>query len=224
MRRLAPTLALSGALALACATDAGAVVTPPAGTPNLALVVIQPTDLVAGATLASQEYIVPPTGFSAQYGSEYTSASTSDGVNYSLVLDYAAIAPTVATATSFMTTQVAYEQSAKGRRNVIRAIIKGGGKRGHLKPKNIKFTLAQSAGVGDSSFEETITVTRGRRSVQEVDVIFQDGAVCASIELVGQINGQVPETDATTLAAAMVSHINTVIGGATGASGTTGTT
>jgi hypothetical protein len=222
MSRSIITLALAGAIALANAGSAGAsgVVTPPAGTPNLALMVIQPSDLVPGSVLGDQAYIAPPDGFTAQYGSEFTTASTADGVNYSLVLDYVALAPDVATATAFYGVEQAYVDSRKGRKFVTNNIIKAAGKKAHLKSKNVKFSHEQRAGLGTGSYEETITVKAKHDSVQEVYLIFDDGTVCTSLELVGEVNKQVPESDATTLATAIVAHIGSVLA----ASGTTGAT
>jgi hypothetical protein len=225
MSRSIITLTLAGAITLANVGSAGAsgVVTPPAGTPNLALMVLQPADLVPGSVLGDQAYIAPPTGFTAQYGSEFTSASTPDGVNYSLVLDYVALAPDVSTATTFFNVEDAYVDSRKGRKLITKNIIKAAGKKAHLKSKNVKFTGEQSAGIGTGSYVETITVKAKHQSVQEVYLIFDDGTVCTSLELVGEVNKKVPESDATTLATAIVAHIGSVlaVGGTTGASGTT---
>jgi hypothetical protein len=216
---LGATLALS----LASGADASGVVTPPADTPNLALMVIQPADLVPGATLGDQAYVKPPRGFTAQYASEFTSAATTDGVNYSLVLDYIALAPSTATSGALFASEQAFEQSRAGRRLVTKGIVRNAGKKAHLTARNIRFSGAQNAGVGTGSFEETITVARGRVSVQEVYLIFEEGTVCASLELVGELDKTVPETDATTLASAIDQHIKSVLAtsGSTGAIGTT---
>lgn len=225
MKRPIAALVLGAAMVFASASaeSAAAAVTPPAGTPNLALMVVQPSDLVAGATLGNQEYVQPPTGFTAQYGSEFTSAATPDGVNYSLLLDFVALAPSASTASALFTSQQAYDESSKGRAQTVKDIIKGAGKHSRLKAKDIKFSQAQSAGVGTSSFEETITIKVKHTSVQEVYLMFVDGTVDTSLELVGVANKPVPESDAVTLAGAMLSHINTVLAtGSTGASGVTG--
>jgi hypothetical protein len=225
MRRPTITIALGAAAALAAASgaDASGVVTPPAGTPNLAQMAIQPTDLVPGAVPGSQAYVRPPTGFTAQYGSDFTTASTPDGVSYSLVLDFVALAPDASTASNLFTEQQAFDESRKGHKLITKQIIKAAGKKGHLEAKNVKFTAAQTAGVGTGSFEETITVSHKHASFQEVVLFFEEGDIVASLELVGDINSAVPEADATTLANAMNTHITTVLAasGATGASGAT---
>jgi hypothetical protein len=227
MKRPTITPALGAALVLAGATAASAgaagVVTPPAGTPNLALMVVQPTDLVPGAVIGDQAYVQPPSGFTADYGSDFTTASTSDGVNYSLVLDYVALAPDPTTADTLYAGEQAFEQSRKGRKFIVKSIIRAAGKRSHLKAKNVKFSAEQSAGVGQSSYEETITVAAKHIMVSEIYLIFQEGNVVASLELVSEADKPVPGTDATTLAAAMDSHIKSVLA-ASGATGATGTT
>lgn len=226
MKRRTITPALGAALVLAGATAASAgaagVVTPPAGTPNLALMVVQPTDLVAGAVIGDQAYVQPPSGFTAQYGSDFTTASTPDGANYSLVLDYVSLAPDPTTADTFYADQQAFEQSRKGRKFIVKSIIHAAGKKSHLKAKNVKFSAEQSAGVGASSYEETITVAAKHVHVSEIFLIFQEGDVVASLELVGEADKTVPAADATTLATAMDTHIKSVLAssGATGASGT----
>jgi hypothetical protein len=151
IRRRSLPIALGTTFVLAVAGIAGAaVVTPPAGTPNLAAMVIQPGDLAPGAVLGAQGYVTPPSGLTAEYDSSFTSAATSDGVSYLLLSDNIALAPTPTTASAFYVGEREAFDSSKGRKLVVREIIKQAGKKSTLKAKDIKFSDAGSAGIGSS--------------------------------------------------------------------------
>jgi hypothetical protein len=220
-RRLSVTLGVVAALASA-GTALGAVVTPPAGTPNLALMAIQPSDLTAGAVIGGQNYVTPPTGFTADYGSYFSTSATPDGVSYYDLEDYVALAPSSTLANEFIAAETQSVTSHKGRKAFVKASIKQAGKKAHLVAKDFKFSGAGSMGVGTDSFVETLTITVKHKKVREVLAWFNVGSVSASLLLVGETNEKIPQSDAILLATAMDTHINAVLSGATGPSGTTG--
>lgn len=223
-RRLAVLVGL--AVPLAAAGNAlGAVVTPPAGTPNLALMAIQPSDLTPGAVIGTDVgYDTPPSGFTAQYVGYFTTASTTDGVAYGLLDDEVSLAPTAAEASAYTASEETLYTSKKGRKLIIKYAIKAAGKKAHLKASDFKFSGAESAGVGSGSLVETLTLTIKHKKVREVIVAFDDGSVAGDLVATGEVGEQVPQSDGMALATAMYGHINAVLAaGATGPSGTTGT-
>jgi hypothetical protein len=186
--------------------------------------VIQPGDLAPGAVLGAQGYVTPPSGLTAEYDSSFTSAATSDGVSYLLLSDNIALAPTPTTASAFYVGEREAFDSSKGRKLVVREIIKQAGKKSTLKAKDIKFSDAGSAGIGSSSFIETLTITVKHAKAREVIVLFEDGTVDAILVLTGKANESVPHSDAIALAGDIDTHIAAVLSGSTGASGASGST
>jgi hypothetical protein len=208
---------------LSCAGAAlAAAVTPPAGTPNLAAMVLQPSDLAAGAVAGQQEYVRPPTGFSAQYDAGFTTASTPDGVRYYSISDFVSIAPSAVTVSTFFARETKVFRSKAGHKLLDEAIIEAAGKKAHLKARNIKYADDGGVGVGQSSFLETIGVSVKRVSVHEDIVFFQQGTVYGFVTVAGEPGEQIPTSDTTALASAIDTHVTSVLG-ATGATGTTGT-
>ena len=132
-------IALGASLTLGLTGVAAAAVTPPAGTPNLAAMVLQPGDLAAGAIAGTQRYVTPFGGFTAQYDGSFTTAATPDGVSYYLVSDGVSLAPDAAVVSTLFGAEKAFFNSKKGHKLVDKGIIQGAGKKAHLKASNIKF-------------------------------------------------------------------------------------
>ena len=226
-RRLAvPAATLMLVLGAAATAGASPYVTPPADTPNLALMVIQPADLVPGATLVAQGYVKPPTSFTAYYGSVFGLAATTDGVRYDEIADYVAAAPDAATANLFLARQEAVFATRAGRKRLVKSLIKETPKRDHLKPKDIGFSAAANAGVGTGSLIETITFKIKHTTDHQVIVLFDSGTLEVSLVLTGTTNEPVPQTDGVNLANTINAHIASVLtaSGSTGATGSTGST
>ena len=147
-RRLVGLLGVGVAVACCGVGVAWAAVTPPAGTPDLALMVLQPADLAPGAVSGAQGYVAPPKGLTAQYAADFTTASSPDGVNYSLLVDDVAVGPTASASSAYFVAQRKSIASTKGRRGIVRSILHSAAKADHLKAKDVKFSAAGSAGVG----------------------------------------------------------------------------
>lgn len=215
-------VALGVILALTAAGTAAASVNPPAGTPNMAAMVLQSPDLAPGAVAGQQGFVKPPSGFSAQYDAEFTQASTPDGISYYSISDFVAIAPSAATVDSFLGEETSVFRSKAGHKLLSAVIIHAAGKKAHLEAKDVKYHDLGSLGVGQSSFVETIGVKAKRVSVHEDVVLFQQGTAYGFLVMAAKPGEQVPTSDASALAGAMDAHINVVLG-ATGSTGTTGT-
>jgi hypothetical protein len=221
-RRIAVLTGLLAAGALGIGTQAGAagIVTPPAGTPNLALMVLQPADLVPGAVIVSQGYVTAPVMFVADYGSVFGLAQTSDGTKFDAIEDFVALAPDSTQATFYFAGQASLFGTAAGRKRLVKNLIKTSPKRDHLKPKDISFTAAGPTSVGQSSFIETINFDIRHVRFQQVVLLYDAGTIDVSMVLTGVPNEQLPQSDAITLGGTIASHIQGVLG-ATGATGTT---
>jgi hypothetical protein len=216
-------LVLTAAAAGCASAGAAEVVTPPPNTPNLALMVIQPSDLAPGAVIAGQAYVSPPRDFTAAYDSAMTSTTTSNGTEYAALEDFVALAPDATTANSYFGSEQSLFDSRAGHKTLVRRFMKQFPKRERVTKKDFSFSASGTAGVGSSSLVETITFDIKHQRFQEVIIVFNVGAVDVIQVLSGELNQQVAQTDAVALANTVDTHINTVLG-TTGATGTTGTT
>jgi hypothetical protein len=225
MRHRSVSLVLAAGLALTTAGVADAAyIAPPAGAPDLAAAVLQPTDLVPGAQGELQGYVTPAAGYglSAQYSTGYASASTGDGVRYSDITTTVAIGPSSAGATSLVQYVRRLVGSRAGHRLVRRSFVKQTPKRDAPKPKDVTFSRVRSAGVGANSAISTVTYDVAGAKVHVVVVAFQEGDTYGGLVLTGVINEKVPQSDGVTLADDVTAHIQAVLAGATGPTGTSG--
>jgi len=219
--RICVVLGASLALGLSGVAVA-ATVTPPAGTPNLAAMVLQPSDLAAGAVVGTEGYVTPAKAFSAEYDSSFTSAETPDGVSYDQLADGVSIAPSASQASGFFTAEAAFFDSKKGHKLLDKGIIASAGKKAHLKASNIKYKAGGSVGVGGDSFLESIGVSTKHASIHEDVVLFDQGTIYALLVVIAKPDEKLPTSDATALATAIDSHINSVMA-SSGSTGSTGT-
>jgi hypothetical protein len=200
-----------------------ATVTPPAGTPNLAAMVLQPGDLAAGAVAGTQRYVTPLSGFTAQYDGIFTTAATPDGVGYYLVSDGVSLAPDASVVSTLFGAEKAFFNSKKGHKLVDKGIIQDAGKKAHLKASSIKFKDRGSIGVGGGSFLLAIGISSKHTSIHEDLVLFEQGTVYVELVLTGKPGKSIPGSDAVLLATAIDSHVNSVLA-STGTTGLTGAT
>jgi hypothetical protein len=198
---------------------------PPAGTPNLSLMVVQPTDLVPGSVLGAFGYIEPGGDFTADYAIDFVAAATPDGIRYSALDDSVEIAATPTTAAAFVGYEQHFYDSRRGRNAIARQIIAVAPERDHLKRKDIEFAGGGGLGIGEASYLDMLTVRVKRARDHEDVVLFAEGSVYASLVLTAERNEKIPQGDALELASANDAHIKAVLatGGATGASGASGT-
>jgi hypothetical protein len=220
-RRTAATAGLvvvAALLATPVAFGAGSP-TPPANTPNMSLMVLQPADLQPGANLSAQRYIRPPKGFSAAYATVFTNATTASGGKLDSVESDVALAPSTTSPSNLEAVNQLVFSTRRGRKGFVKDFIKSAGKKARLKAKNFKFSPVTTASVGSQSFVDTVTISHKGSTVQEVFVFFADGDAYSATVLVGST---VAQSDAVALAQLVDGHIHSVLGGgATGASGAT---
>jgi hypothetical protein len=223
--RTAVALGVSGALATAGV--AAAAVTPPPGTPDLAAMALAAGDLAPGTVAAPhQGYVAPVTGFTAEYDAGFTTASTTDGVSYYSIGEYISIAPSASVVSTFFNAETAFFRSKHGHKLLDKVIAAAAGRHAHLRSRNIRYEVGGSLGVGTASFLETIGLRDGHTGVHEDVVLFSQGTVYVLLVMTANPGEQIPRSDAATLAAAIDTHIDTVLatpaGGSAGPSGGTG--
>ena len=207
----------------ALATPAAFAAAPPPGTPDLAAMALQASDLAPGALAAHQGYVRPTAGFIAQYDGGFITASTPDGASYYSLGDYISISASASTVNRFFGAEKAFFLSAQGHRLLDGVIIAAAGRRAHLSDREIRYESGGTLGVGTASFLETIGLQTGSVDVHEDVVLFAQGTVYVLLIMTGDPGVTIPRADAGALATAIDGHINSVLAfGATGATGTTG--
>jgi hypothetical protein len=221
------TIALSAGLQIASAQ----AVTPPTGTPDLALMALQPVDLQPGARVGIDAYQSPPSGFVAEYERQFGAATTTGGTALEGIQMQIMLANSTAGAKSFFTITRHVYGSRSGRALLANAIA-AGRKGSNVKPGDVHFGKLRSIGVGQQSLLEPITLRvrsatnrfKPRTLAADVVVVRIDGVV-VSLTVAGLTPTLAPSV-ASALAATVVSHITAVLAasGSTGSTGTTGTT
>jgi len=185
----------------------------------MSAMVVQPSDLEPGASIAAQRYVAPPSDFTAEYAALYTDATTTAGTNFVSIEDDVALASSATPGSNLEAAEQAVFATPGRRRAFVKGYIKAAGKKLHLVPKDFKFSATASAGVGSASFVEIVTVRRGRHHFDEGFVGFADGDTYSGFILIAS---HIPQSDAVAIAQAADAHIQAILGsGATGASGTT---
>jgi hypothetical protein len=218
-RRLAVLLGIAVPLGTAGVALAASV-TPPVGTPNLARMVVQRSDLPAGADcrgFGDVGYVTPAPGFSAAYQGDCRTHLTFDGLPGMRLEDSVAIAPLATTAHAYYAGQVKFFDTRLGRRLLIGEYIANASAAQRLTPADFHFSGAASAGVGTHSFVETLTITthqahRVNRNPAVIVLFVVDRAFVATIDLSGATRDEpVPQSAAIALARLVDTHIQTVL-------------
>ncbi|HEY1778721.1 MAG TPA: hypothetical protein VGG41_21370 [Solirubrobacteraceae bacterium] len=227
MRRRTVSLALAlAAVALGVLVASAAALTPPAGTPNLALMTIQPSDLAAGAKPVLSAYATAPKNFAAAYDRNYASAKTSSGVALFGLNSQVLLAKTEGAAKGYFALERSIYRSKSGRRLLAKAIAQSSFNKG-VAITVVGFGAFRSLGVGTQSLLQTMTLkVRGVRATADF-IVLRVGSVVTSVTLL-LINSKRSLAVAKQLAGDVADHIAAVLSptgptGTTGASGTTGT-
>jgi hypothetical protein len=222
-RSLAFAFALAATLALSTAAVASAAfIVPPAGTPDLSSVVLQPGDLGGTSRQLAHGYVTPfVSSLSAEYTSAFGPVSTIAGVSYDEVTDAVGIGPTTTGASAALAIEGQLLGTRAGHKLIARDFVNSAPRSDHVKAKDVSFGPATSAGVGASSAVVSITYRLRGNKIHQVILAFQDGDAYVGLSLTGKLKQPVPQTVAITLAMAIDDHVQAVLAG-TGATGTTG--
>jgi hypothetical protein len=223
-RRCLAAVAVATIAATGLVIAVAQAVVPPAGTPNLALMTLQPSDLAPGATIVSA-YVPPGKKVRAQYDRNFTDARTTGGVALDGIYSELALSDSSTDAKEFFLGLALVYGSKDGRRIVAEDIIKGAGKGSKLTLENVHFGKLHGIGVGAESLLESITVHAHSKALVADVVALRVQDVVVNLTVVGS-GGKLAESVSTALASAIAGHITTVLAssGATGPTGPTGAT
>ena len=212
------------ALGALLAAVAGAV-TPPSGTPDLATMSVQLSDLQPGASIASDGYTKPGKGFTAKYLRQITGAkTTASGQAVELVVELD-LAPTTGLASKTEAGEHIIFSSKLGHSLLGAEIIKAAGASAHVVPKDLHFSKIERIATLPGAFLEALAVRTKQRLVTADFIGVRVGRVVATLTVLG-LGFTVDRSIGTALAATVAAHISAVLGktGSTGPSGATGAT
>ena len=239
------------AIAAACVTVALAAgvaqaVTPPAGTPNMAAMGVQRTDLGAGTGTGEGGYAKPQTGFEAAYTRTFGVAQSRSGGSPFALESELELAASASTVLSVVREQKILYSTKAGRALLGSVILSSAPKKDKITLKSLLFSKPTALHVGSDSFIESLSVkVKGFTEIVRF-ATFGEERVEAALIFAG-IGTIVPDSTVTALAADVAAHIRRVLSqhapsgstgstlsvgiieptgpsGATGASGATGTT
>jgi hypothetical protein len=206
-RRAAAAAAAICALAAASAQ----AYSPPKGTPNLAKMTLQPSDLAPGATLLVNSYFDPGGGvhLRAEYDRDWGAASTASGVKLQQLQTQITLATSTAWAHTIFTQVPSIYGSSGGRGSLIDNIDAGNGSSATL--KNARFSKLRSIGVGQQSMYGSATIAT---KASTIAAGFAWIRVDAAIALLVVVAPKAPLADSVTIALAktVAAHMTAVLG------------
>jgi hypothetical protein len=223
-RRTVSLAALLAAVALGVLVASAAALTPPAGTPDLSAMAIQPGDLAPGAKLAAASYLQAPRNFAALYERKYASAMTTSGTALLGLDSQVLLGDNVGATRGLFSLERSLYRTKRGRVLLAKQVASQSSKEG-VKVKISGFGKFRALSIGTQSFVQPITLKAGDRSAAAEYVVVRDGSVLANLT-VGLLAPKQTLAVAHLLGGDVASHIAAVLAGSgsTGASGTTGTT
>jgi len=222
---LAATLVALGVLAAAALA-----LTPPAGTPNLAAMTVQSTDLQPGSIITIDAYQTPPAGFVAVYERDFRIAQTAPGGTLFALETQIQLTASAAIAERVIGLERTEFGSKAGHQLIESAVVRSAGAGSGLKAKDVHFGRVVRIAPGRGSFDERVTLRLGAKTETSEIIEVGDGPVLALLVAVTP-GTHVPASLSLTLAADVARHVKRVLAsppslpsrpGPTGASGTTG--
>jgi hypothetical protein len=204
---------VAAALALAVCTPAAAqAYSPPRGTPDLAKMTLQPSDLARGAMVLVSGYFDPGSGLNlrAQYNRDFGAAATTAGVKFAQVQTSITLADSTAYAKTVFAQLPSIYGAQAGRATLAQEVIPALGKGSDATPNDARFGKLRSAGLGQQSLLESATITAKDATIAADFVWLRVDGVLASLAIVA---AQPPLTDlvAIGLARTVAAHITSVL-------------
>ena len=207
--------AAAALLALAVAVASAQAFSPPSGTPDLAKMTLQPSDLARGAQVLVSEYFPPGAGLRerAQYDRDFGAASTTSGVKLAQIQTEI----TLANSTSFA--KVVFSQvqgiygANDGRATLVTSVVPPAGPLSSATLKDAKFSKLAGIGVGQQSLFESATIRSKGATLVAGFVWIRVDAAFAFLTIVAakpSLANSVPIAIAATVAA----HMKSVLAGA----------
>jgi hypothetical protein len=199
-------------------------VTPPAGTPDLAQMALQPSDLGAGATPSRSGYVAPSGYIVADYQNNYNAVSTTAGTKLTGISTEVDLVNSTAHAQALYKEVRLIFASKLGRRLLADRLVKETGTGSGVTAKDVRFAKQKVLGLGDASALQPFSVRVKRGTVAADIVIVRVGDVLADLTAV-VVKAHLDPAIATGLAGDVASHITAVLAaGSTGPTGATGAT
>jgi hypothetical protein len=207
LRRVAAAALAICALAAASAQ----AYSPPKGTPDLAKMTLQPSDLAPGATLLVNTYFDPGGGLHlrAEYYRDWGAASTTGGVKLQQIQTQVTLATSTTWARTIFGQIPSIYGSSGGRGSLIDNIDAGNGSSATL--KNAHFAKLRSIGVGQQSMYGSATITDNGSTIAAG---FAWVRVDAAIAFLVVVSPKAPLADSVTIAIAktLAAHMTSVLG------------
>jgi len=204
----------AGAAALAiCALASGSAqaYSPPKGTPDLAKMTLQPSDLAPGATLLVNTYSDPGGGFHerAEYDRDWGAASTTGGVKLQQLQTEITLATSATWARTIFGQIPSIYNSSGGRGSLIDNVDAGNGSSATL--KDARFGKLRSIGAGQQSMYGSATITTKGSTIAAG---FAWVRVGPAIALLVVVSPKAPLADSVTIAIAktVAAHMTSVLG------------
>jgi hypothetical protein len=200
------------ALALAACAVAAEAYSPPRGTPDLAKMALQPSDLARGAVVLVSSYFDPGSGLNlrAQYDRDFGAAATTAGVKLGQIQVSITLADSTAYAKALFGQIPSTYGTQAGHAILALEVVPPSVNGFHPTPNNARFGKLSSAGVGQQSLLESGTINMEHATVAADFVWLRVDGVIASLAVVA---AQPPLTDSVAigLAHTVAAHITSVL-------------
>jgi len=212
MKLTTPRRAAAVTVAIAALAAASAqAYTPPKGTPNLAKMTLQPSDLAPGATLLVNTYSDPGSGLHlrGEYDRDWAPASTTGGVKLQQVQTTITLANSTKWAQALLGQIRGIYGGSAGQGDLLDNIDAGNGSSATI--KDARFSKLRSIGVGQQSVYGSVTITTKGSTVVGG---FAWVRVDAGIGFLLVVAPKPPLADSVTIALAktLAAHMTSVLG------------
>lgn len=212
MNRRTTRRAAAAAVAICALAATGAqAYSPPKGTPDLAKMTLQPSDLAPGATLLVNTYSDPGGGvhLRAEYDRDWGAASTTGGVKLQQLQTQITLATSTAWAHTVFGQIPSIYGSSGGRGSLIDNIDAGNGSSATL--KDARFSKLRSIGVGQQSMYGSATIaTKGSTLAAGFAWVRVDGAIAFLVVVAPK--AQLADSVTIAIAKKVAAHMASVLG------------
>ena len=218
-RSAAAAVAAIAACGLAAAVAQALV--PPPGTPDLAKMTLQASDLAPGAVVLDG-YVKPGAREVAQYDRTFTSVATTGGVKLELIQTQLALAASTPDATSLFKGARSLFASKQGRSELVAEVVAGAGTSVPRADITVHFGKLRELGIGDQSSLASVRLRVKQRVSTLYSALLRIGNVVATVTVIA-LRAHLAASVPTGLAQSVAAHITAVLA-ATGPTGPTGPT
>ncbi len=193
-------------------TAAAEAYSPPRGTPDLAKMTLQPSDLARGATVLSSGYLDPASGLNlrAEYDRDFGAAATTAGVKLGQIQVSITLADSTAYAKALFAQIPPTYGTQAGHAILALEVVPISVNGFHPTPNNARFGKLHSAGIGQQSLLESGTITTKDATIGADFVWLRVDGVLASLAVVAA-KPPLADSVAIGLARTVAAHITSVL-------------